>query len=232
MGEVKFFVEEAFPGNRDMLNVFGLNDYDKARRSQAKMLEFLTDLKATTNTHAAALITAGYTQPRIDAIDTIMSDLRLKNTAQNTFIRKRPKLTTERITILNEPYDTMTRVNSAAQIIFVNDVAKRAQYTYDPAGEDDAEYDGVVAAQTTVTIASIPYNATREITMRNVGAVPLTFWLLDDPGVNEGTPAVIAAGGEETRTMALLNANTEANELVVENASEEVIGNYEVVVEG
>lgn len=128
--EIKYFIKKAWPGDRAMLHLFGASAYKAARMNQPKMAEFLLGLHSTATDYAASLIEAGYTQARIDEIQTICEALLQKNDAQNKARRGRPKLTAQRIAALNAPYTRLMRVNRAAQIVFMNDYAKRKQYVF------------------------------------------------------------------------------------------------------
>lgn len=130
--EIKYFIKKAFPRDKAMLRVFGAGAYLRARMNQPKMVEFLLGLHTAAVDHSVELINAGYSQDRIDEIETICTSLLNKNDAQNKARRGRPRITAQRIATLNAPYVKMMLVNEAAQIVFMRNAAKRHQYTYRP----------------------------------------------------------------------------------------------------
>jgi hypothetical protein len=128
--QIRYFIEKAFPNDRAMLKVFGADTYLKVRKNQPKMVEFLQGLHGAAVEYNAQLLAAGCSQATIDEIETIGAALSQRNDVQNKAKRGRPKLTAQRIVLLNAPYQKLTRVNKAAQIVFMNDYAKRKQYVF------------------------------------------------------------------------------------------------------
>jgi tryptophan 2,3-dioxygenase len=131
-GELKFFIKKAFPDDGPMLHLFGASAFKAARMNQPKMIEFLLGLHSAATEYAAALLTAGCTQERIDEIQSICDALIQKNDVQNRTRRGRPRLTAQRIAALNAPYRKLMLVNEAAQIVFMSSAAKRKQYVFLP----------------------------------------------------------------------------------------------------
>lgn len=129
-GELKFFIKKAFPGDGPMLHLFGASAFKAARMNQPKMIEFLLGLHSAATEYAAALAAAGCTQERIDEIQSICDALLQKNDVQNRARRGRPRLTAQRIAALNAPYQKLSLVNEAAQIVFMTSAAKRKQYVF------------------------------------------------------------------------------------------------------
>ena len=107
--EVKYFVQKAFPGSPATQGEFGLNDYMDARRSESKMIQFLDEMHKAAVKYQTELADAGYTA-KIDDIRTIRNSLLDKNTTQEVFKKQRPKLTEDRIKILNAAYERLTQV--------------------------------------------------------------------------------------------------------------------------
>lgn len=128
--QMRYFIERAFPDYRAMLKVFGADTYLKVRQSQPKMMEFLQGLHGASVEYKPQLLAAGCSEAAIDEIETIGAALSQKNDVQNKAKRGRPKITAQRIALLNAPYVKMARVNKAAQMVFMTSPAKRGQYTF------------------------------------------------------------------------------------------------------
>jgi hypothetical protein len=124
----KYFIEKAFPDRKEIWTQFGVNDYDKARVSETKMIQFLGVLHKTAVEYSSELIAAGYSQDKIDRIDSLRTDLIGADFDQELSKKKRPTVTQERIEKLNECYAIMQKVSKAGKIIFAANYAKYNQY--------------------------------------------------------------------------------------------------------
>lgn len=125
---IRYFVERAYPGKKEIWTQFGFNDYDEARKSETKMVKFLGIMHKTVLNYKNDLIAVGLTQTNIDKIKTLQTDLTNADYEQELLKKKRPALTQERIVKLNECFEQMQRVSKAAKIIFINNYAKYNQY--------------------------------------------------------------------------------------------------------
>jgi hypothetical protein len=134
--EIKYFVEKAFPESFATRIEFGFDDYKKSRRNQLMMGDLLFEMHRVCEKHKTILIAAGYNQSAIDAILTLRDELIQKNTSQKLAQKRRPKLTEDRIIILNTCYKTMMTLMSAAHIVYADDYAKKQQFVYMPSGQN------------------------------------------------------------------------------------------------
>ncbi len=125
---MKYFIEKAFPGQTAIHVQFGYNDYDASRKSETRMIKFLDMLHKAAVGHSAKLIEAGFPQEKIDNIAALSKQLSDADYAQEMAKKKRPSVTQERITILNDCYEVMQHVCKAGKIIFADDRAKYDQY--------------------------------------------------------------------------------------------------------
>jgi hypothetical protein len=125
---VRYFVERAFPGKKEIWSQFGFSDYNEARKSENKMVKFLGIMYKTVITYKDELNAVGFSRANFDKIKTLQTDLTNADEEQELLKKKRPVLTQERISKLNECFDLMHRVSKAAKIIFVNNYAKYNQY--------------------------------------------------------------------------------------------------------
>ena len=125
---MKYFIEKAFPNRKEIWTQFGVNDYEKARVSETKMIQFLGMLQKTAAEFSIDLIAAGFNQEKIDKIALLQTDLINADYEQEMSKKKRPAVTQERIEKLNECFQFMQKVSKAGKIIFANNRAKFDQY--------------------------------------------------------------------------------------------------------
>jgi hypothetical protein len=227
--EVKYFVQKAFPNSAATQGEFGLNDYMDARRSESKMIQFLDEMHKASVKYQTQLVAAGYNAPAIAAIQTIRTDLLNKNTTQEVFKKQRPKLSEDRIKILNAAYDRLTQVNAAAQIIYMTDYAKQRQFVYDISTDISLqEYEGSVDAGALKTIATLAVSDDAVFTFKNTGTVPLVFCLSTTENL-EGIQIPIGGGATISKTAADLNPN--AGFLIVKNTDATNAGSYQITLD-
>lgn len=231
--DVKYFVQKAFPNSVGIQGEFGLNDYDRARKSTAQMIQFLNEMFNACTKYSAALITAGYNQLAIDEIKDIRDKLQLCNLRQEVFKKERPKLTEDRIIILNKCYNMMVQVNAAAQLVFRDDYAKQKQYVYSAAPGntvDEEEFEGTVAPTFTKTITAVGAEDA-VYTFRNTGLVPLVFCLSVTEDGEAAIPKITIGGGAiVTQTSADMDPDGTAVYLLVNNPSTSTEGSYKVQI--
>lgn len=126
--KLKYYIEKAYPGNKPVQNEFGFNDYESARRSTPKFINFLTMLHAAGVKYTTELIAAGVTQEVIDQIITLRDALKDADQVQEVFKKNRPLETQTRVEKLNECWKFSKKVCKAGKIIFASDAAKYNQY--------------------------------------------------------------------------------------------------------
>lgn len=139
--EIKYFVQRAFPTNKEVQQSFGLDDYDKVRRSDTRLQEFMRRLHETATTNQAALIAANYSAAKIAEILPLAVALTDVNTQQEVFAKDQPKATRARIEIMNSVWASRTLVAAASKLVYANDFVKYQQYllpSSDAAAEDFA----------------------------------------------------------------------------------------------
>lgn len=217
-GQMKFFAEQAFPKNIDRQNEFGTNDYQKARRNQAQMIVFMDTLHAISQKYKTDLIAAGATQAQIDEILTLRDAYIEANRKQEVAIKERPSDTRERNIKLNTLYGFIVTVNSAAQIIYYDNDAKKGAYVFNPGVSSGKTIkEGSAAPNATIPVAEVPYRANRNITFENTGAEQLFFGLGTTPNAIEGTVVGVPAG--ESNTLRSEELLAEGNFIICKNDS-------------
>ena len=226
--EVKYFAGKIFPTSAGGQGEFGLNDYRQARQSANRMVQFLDEMHKACVKYHTQLVAAGYAPANIDAIQALRDELLTKNTHQKFFKKQRPKLTEDRVNILNSCFSKLVSINAAAQVVYMNDYAKQQQFVYNPSADVIGnEYTGNVAPGATEVITTIGYSENNVFTFRNTGAVPLIFCLSTTNNV-EGIEVALGGGAIITRSASELNDN--GTFLLVKNVGN-VAGGYEVEVD-
>lgn len=228
--EVKYFVQKSFSSSPGTQNEFGLNDYEKARKSSAQMVQFLFEMHAACNKYGATLIDNGYSQLKIDEILTLRDDLLAKNYSQKLFKKQRPKLTEDRIIVLSACYNTMMNVMAAAQIVYQDDYAKQQQFVYQPSAntDDTREFTGTIAPAGIATISTLEeYNPETVVSFRNTGVASLTFSLSKTGAVE---PVTVELDGGATVSKLLSELQADATNILVRNNDLAQQGSYTVEV--
>ena len=226
--DVKYFAGKAFPTSSATRDLFGLNDYEAVRKNPAKMIQFLHEMHNAAVTYQAELLVVGFSKTTTTAILDIREALQQSNTDQKTFRKARPKLTEDRIILLNNCYSKLALLYSAAQLVYKDDYAKRKQFVFlssSASGADD--YEGTVPADTVLEIETLAYDPKTSFTFRNTGTVALEFCLSASDTPEEIVVAT-EAGATVTKTAAELNAN--ATHLLVRNKDAGTAGSYEVTI--
>jgi len=124
----KYHIEQAFPASAAVLNEFGYSDYEKARKSQNKMIQFMNQFHKTAVKYSVQLIAKGFTQTKIDEIASIKTALDAANQKQEAFKKNRSVLTQERVGKLNTAWERMQDVCNAAKYVYPENYAKLARY--------------------------------------------------------------------------------------------------------
>lgn len=228
--ELRLFVEQAFPNSPGTLKEFAFNKYAEVRNSADEMVDFLDEMSNAAIKYKVALLAAGFSQPRIDAIATTRDELIQINNDQEVFISGRPKLTEDRIIVMNTCYKIITLVNASAQFVYLEDYAMRKQFVYNPSSNSNDglnnEFAGTVEPSTVKTVTTIDEDA--DIMMSNTGTEKLYFSLSPTEGAG-GIDFTVMAGETVTKSSAEMSPDGDGTYLLVKNP-ESVVGSYEVVV--
>ena len=181
--EVKYFATKVFPKDRARQAEFGTDTYMEARQSHSKMISFLDEMHKACVKYQAQLIAGGLSAIKIADIQTLRTNLQNLNTSQEGYIRARPVLTQDRITVLNNCYNITKTIIEAAQVIYYNDIARRQQYVYLPSQEaDDSEIiELTISSPIPVLLKTQPYSPTRQYNIVNNGPAAVEFYISNDP---------------------------------------------------
>ncbi|MCD4819781.1 MAG: hypothetical protein K8S23_13940 [Candidatus Cloacimonetes bacterium] len=136
----KYFIEKAFPNNRSKWNEFGYNDYQEARNSQLKMIQYMKVVCAVSNTNKDALLAVGFTQANIDELNTLSSQLDAANIDQQVFMKERTTLANQRVELMNKVWEVIQHICKVGKIIYADDYSRYQQYVmYEKRSNDDPE---------------------------------------------------------------------------------------------
>jgi hypothetical protein len=152
-GQVKFrssryFIEKAFPNNPGIRDEFGFDDFEKARRTQMGMVQFMQKFFDTATKYAAQLAAAGYDAAAVAEIETLANTLVVANRAQEKFKGTRSVTAQDRVNAMNAVWNITVRVSKAGKIIFMNDPAKYQLFLLPASSEtgEDISISGTVSA--------------------------------------------------------------------------------------
>jgi hypothetical protein len=136
--DTKHFIEKAFPGNKEVWNEFGYDNYDSGSKSQSRFIVFMYDFHQVAEKYKTELIAKGYSQIRIDEILTLADELKDANKTQNVFRGNIPVQTRNRIAKLNVVWNIMTSVCRVGKRLYKDDYAKFQRYLL-PASDEASE---------------------------------------------------------------------------------------------
>lgn len=134
----KYFIEKAFTSKAKQ-NKFGFDDYRAMSRDQDKVLPFMDQFHDEADTNKIALIAAGYTQAKIDAIETLAAAFRTANRAQEKAKKDRLSTTQERIEKMNAVWRVLQQVNKASKSVFRTNPAKLQAYFLPGPGTNEGD---------------------------------------------------------------------------------------------
>lgn len=128
--DAKYFIKKAFPNQTGVWNEFGFDNYDDVRQSPEKMIVFMSAFSTTANStkYNTDLVTAGFTQAKID--DILAKQIALVDAKTNQQVAKNSRLgtTQNRVGLMNEVWAFRTKVADAAKVVFQDDFAKYKTY--------------------------------------------------------------------------------------------------------
>jgi len=224
---MKPYIEKAFPGKTKTWNTFGYDNYDAARNNQKELPDFMKNLHYVATMYAAPLIAAGFTQLKIDEIQTSYNDLVKASDEQEKFKMDIQKATDDRIEAMNAMWRPVMLISRIGKLIFEDDYGIYqlfVLYESSTPGEPDIMHGNVPSGQTVVVMEEVAPSFV--FTLKNPGTTILEYCLGETPEPCSG--GIVLNPGEEHETIAA-DLGT-GSILKVTNKSETVEGNYEVEV--
>ena len=227
---MKQVIEEAFPNKPAIWNQFGYNDYEGARRSQGRMIQFMEMLYLTSDTYKVELIAKGFTQPKIDMILQLKDELRQEQIEQETAKKERPVKTQERILILNKPWLSIRKIHRATKVIYKDNYAKLNEYELpknSQANEEPAE--GPVGAGLTAHVLAMNFEPDTQLLIESTGTTNLMFCITTDEVTACATGVQVNAGTSNTVSASDLGDPSNMY-LNVTNLDPATAGSYRVTI--
>lgn len=126
---IAYFARKAFADNPAVRNQFGMNDIEKARQSQVKMVVFMDMLVKTTAKYAENLEEAGCKEELITGLPEKAAALNEVNIAQEKFKNDRAIITQDRVRAFNALYRLLQPLHNAAEFIYRDDPVRYSIYT-------------------------------------------------------------------------------------------------------
>ena len=197
--DLKYFVEKAFPDERAdstaRRNEFGFDDYKKVRRSASGLIPFFSKLYAVATDYQTDLIDAGFTQDRIDDLQTLRQQLDAKLIERDRMKNRRPEETANRNALRAALEGFVSDTCKAGKLIYMYDnEAKYRQYLLPKRGNRVEIPEQTVApnAKTVLeTQAAITEDTTIEI--ENTGDAPVSIYVAADASADAPADAIVVA---------------------------------------
>jgi hypothetical protein len=150
--DAKYFIEKAFPNNAGKQNEYGFDNYRKMTQQQDKVFPFMTQFHKLAQRDHTVLIAAGYSQLKIDAIETKGDAYHEAQTAQELAKKARFTKTQDRITKMNNVWHCIQAVNRASKTLYRTNFAKLQQYMLPAAGTNAPREDLSVTGNLTNSV--------------------------------------------------------------------------------
>ncbi|MBI5402582.1 MAG: hypothetical protein HY959_04225 [Ignavibacteriae bacterium] len=225
---MKPVIESVFPNKPAIWNQFGFNDYEKARKSQGKMIQFMEMLFEVSDKYKVELIAGGFTQVKIDKIETLAGELRQEQIDQEVAKKERPVKTQERIKLMNIVWATMQTINKASKAVYQGNYAKLAEYELPSNSQGGTvPFTGTVDPSQVVNIIEMEFTEDTELRIKNTGTYSLLFGLA--PDIASHTDTLKVDPGITMTVTANVLGDINNKFLNVFNPAE-VQGSYEVLV--
>jgi len=129
--ELFVYVNEAFDKDEHIMSKFQRPTYRESRNVSVKLKQLLEQAHKTADSadFKPDLLAAGYTQVKIDALATLMTNLYDKDSEQEEMKSNRVDMTRTRINAYNAVWAYMVEISDASKAVFVDNSAKLYQYT-------------------------------------------------------------------------------------------------------
>ena len=124
--------------------------------------------------YTAQLTAANCTPAYIASRPTAALALDDNSAVQSIFVKRRPRLTGDRVRKLNAAYHEMTRINRWAQEVYADDPLHARQYVYDDSRDNSNEIDfsGTLQPNERRELGTLTYSSDQNIAFSNDGETP------------------------------------------------------------
>ena len=114
-------IKLAFPKNSNEVKSFPSKEFEKAKKSENKMMSVMEILIKQAVKYHPQLSNFGQTDEIRDAGNTLLENLRSADAQQESQKTENPSSTQERYQLFRKLYDTVNRINRIGRIVFKND---------------------------------------------------------------------------------------------------------------
>ena len=177
--DVKYYVGKAFPGNIDVQNEFGFDDYGKARGNVAKFILFLKKVGTKLNDakYKDTLRSKGMPATMLTISAALAGEIETADRNYDSSKKGRTGTTQDRRIAYNEVWDLLTLFCAAGKNVYRKNYAKYRRYilyegnqTPPPIGE---LYEPLPASETATALHE--FNTTDTLLFVNAGVTDLKF---------------------------------------------------------
>lgn len=138
--DMKYYIEQAFPGKPKVHDQFGFDNYREMSRQQGKVSNFMKQLNDMAQEHSVTLQAVGFTLAQIGQINTLREAFETAERAQEKAKKNRPVETVERVDAYNEVWRILQRVNRLSKLVYRGSYAKLQQYLLPAPGTNEREF--------------------------------------------------------------------------------------------
>jgi hypothetical protein len=126
--QLRFRMELIFKDKTPKGMQFPNKEFTKNRNNESKMITMMPSLIAIAKEHQAQLKTVGQTPEIIKQGETLLTQLKQANEAQEQYKLKRSTVTSQRRTLFKELYDGVNYLNKMGQMVYGTDSAEGLQF--------------------------------------------------------------------------------------------------------
>lgn len=140
--KLMYYVENGLGNSKAINDTFGHSRYEKARQSEKEMVSLLKQASIAIgyDDNSTRLIAAGMPENLQEELSTLANGLAEADGQQEMLKKQQLLVTSERIGLFNSIWDTMSKINAAAKILFAEDPARLGIYQlYDSASSKPVE---------------------------------------------------------------------------------------------
>lgn len=123
---------------------FPVKDFRQSRQSESKMITLMPSLIQISKQHQSLLKTVGQTEAVIQEGETLLTQLKATNEAQEQYKFSRPTITSQRRQLFKDLYDKVNEINRIGQTIYGTDSPDGLPFrsnwpSYSPSDETNTE---------------------------------------------------------------------------------------------
>lgn len=128
--KLMYFVHSAFGTSKAIENTFGRKQYEKARKSEKHMIPLLKQAvkAASLDQFKVSLESRGMNMELLEEMEQYAAQLVAADEEQEMLKKQQLLVTNARIELYNSIWEKLTKINTAAKIVFANDPVRLSIY--------------------------------------------------------------------------------------------------------